>query len=368
MAAFADRMENTDLVSDAPAAESTSAVEAPVVTEAASNATADAQPATDAPVTNTATEAQPVTSKPKTWKERYGSEEAADREAFALEQRAAAMAAELKELKANRTATPPAVETQPAHPAPVEAPTHPDLAKLDTSLREIQSDRADLKVKADKLVERLKEVEKDIEGAATIVFSDDADFDMVQKAKRDRLRAEGEKARILAEHRGLVMEDSVLLNRGLVLNLHRSSAEQRIQVETTRAAEAQAREVAEAKTFVDTYKVSIQTAISKGTIPEKFHQRFTKWAENALMALPPAQINSFKADAIPKFIEGVETDFMDFYKESHTVQSAEYGARKKKDAEVAAPDGDKAVATVVKSSGFKSRREVDEHLAALMRA
>lgn len=201
--------------------------------------------------------AEPAASAAESWISRYGSQERAAQEAFALEQRAAAMAKRLKELEGSPQATPqpaqpePVAAAQPAaepeHPATPQAqpqPTPPqeDLQAVALRLADADSVCVDLDRQFVADETRLKELDQEIPKVASEIAYLQR---RVQELKDDPLQAEEEQRKLDRQQ----LQHERLGTERLKLDLRKDSLQEKwrqrlasIHGHLTARAEAQARE------------------------------------------------------------------------------------------------------------------------------
>ena len=288
--------------------------------------------------------------------------------------RAAQLAKELEELKSK--AAPPATETQPAkEPEPVV----PELKRFDESLRAIEAKHAEVRETHANLLAKRTEVRNRIEELTELIAAGEGDFEQDSALRKELRQKQAAAKQLAASIKETEREDADIRREYHNQTILRSQEERLFKLqqareaeitERNRKAEDDAKKASDAalETFSVTFFQQIPVIAQEGTpIPAELMDDWKAFAKKESHLR--LNVEDLPTADIPAFMRKLKADFEASVDRAHRVKSAIYAAKKLKDAEVSAPEGDKAVATTVKRSGFRSQAEVerfmDEAAAAL---
>lgn len=346
---------------------------------AAGDSTQAAPPDGQAPTGSTPEQPTPPASDGQTdydrWLARYGDPQRAAKEAFALEQRAVAMAKELKELKAKAGAPqPPAEAAKPEETAPPAAatptpeapetvapeigPESPEVENIvrdeqardawsDGVLREYQAntDRGQaLAAELAKIGESIRAAEEYLaqpERAKALGFESPLDEFQIQEVQGKLQQFQWQQIRLERDASALAMRNNSL--RVAYQQRHEQIKQVVVApiLEQRREAETQAAIAKRSVEFLnDEWKPAVEQVFRALNVPEKFRARLEYNARKSALS---------SSDPLPKaklyeFVERSVKSDLEFGDEFYRDRQGEYGRRKAGDVAPVAPKGQAAVA------------------------
>lgn len=355
-----------DFVS-APAA---SPAETPSPAEAAPAVPQD-KPAEVAPTASDASPSPGSTTESKDYQDflskNGGDPNKAARAYWDLNNRAAQLARENEELRAQRQT---AASAPPADPV-VQAPPPPvpeEVGRLDATMRDLNTEYQRVESQRQTYATEQAKLNREIDRITDALTADGVDFERSEQLRSKLRELKLSRNEYNQEVSRLTRESSDLVREYRTTKSEKVQAERVIRLESAREAEIKRRDDESIQRFGRRFYEHVPSIAGEGPekVPDSLLPRFKKLAQREALLQLTAPGMDLDTQDIPAFIRKIKAEFLEDINEGHKAKSAVYAAKKDADVQVNAPDGVKAVAPVAKTSRFTSRDEVDAFLESAL--